>query len=213
MRIVYLNGNYLPLDAAHISVMDRGFLFGDGVYEVIPIYAGHFFCYAQHLKRLQASLDAIQIAYPVDLPAWKNILQELLTRNHAENTDQIAYIQVTRGAPQDRTHAFPEEVPQPTQFAQVTPLATFTPETLRQIKATAITAQDTRWNCCFIKSINLLPNILFSQQAHRTGAKEAILIHDNQVIEGSPGISIDRFFGQEGRAGQGIAFGDRSDRV
>lgn len=180
MSIVYLNGEFLPLAQAQISVLDRGFLFGDGVYEVIPVYGGHFFRLTPHLQRLEDSLRAIRLENPLSLSQWREVLQQLVARN--EGQDQSVYLQVTRGAAA-RDHAFPKKV-EPTVFAMSNPLHPLSAE-FRSKGIAAVTREDTRWQCCHIKAITLLANILLRQEAIDAGAQEAILLRDDQVTEGA----------------------------
>ncbi len=181
MPIVYLNGAYLPLQDARISVLDRGFLFADGVYEVIPAYGGHLLRLQEHLQRLQSNLDAIRMDNPLSNTQWQEILQRLLDENSGE--DQSIYLQVTRGVATTRNHAFPEVVI-PTVFVMTTQLSAVNKEQLRPGVA-AITLDDIRWKACNVKSISLLGNILLRQQAHDKNAAEAILINDGKAVEGA----------------------------
>jgi D-alanine transaminase len=177
----YLNGSYLPLDEARISVMDRGFLFGDGVYEVIPVYGGRLFRLPHHLQRLENSLTAVRIDNPLTSGAWSAMLGELVERN--DGSDQAVYLQVTRGVAPKRDHAFP--VPsRPTVFAMSAPV-TMTVETGSAAGVRAITLPDIRWQHCNIKAITLLPNVLLRQQALDADTAEAILIRDGDAIEGA----------------------------
>ncbi len=181
MSTAYLNGEFRPLSETQVSVMDRGFLFGDGVYEVIPVYGGRLFRLAHHLKRLRNSLDAVRIANPLSNEAWETMLTELVARN--EGLDQAAYLQVTRGVAPRRDHAFPENS-SPTLFAMSTPMA----EAVDIDSVTgiaAITLPDIRWKICNIKAITLLPNVLLRQQAIDSDGAEAILIDDGLAIEGA----------------------------
>lgn len=181
-RIVYLNGKFLPITQANISVMDRGFLFGDGVYEVIPVFENKLFRAEQHLVRLQKSLAGIRLSLPthIDIPA---IIDELIQRNSEQGANRAIYMQITRGAPATRDHAFPTNTA-PTIFMQST---AFTPATIESLSggAKAITVNDIRWHHCYIKAITLLPNVLFAQQAKEANAKEAILIRDGMAMEGT----------------------------
>jgi D-alanine transaminase len=145
----YLNGSFLPLEEAHVSVMDRGFLFGDGVYEVIPVYGKRLFRLAHHLKRLQNSLDAVRISNPLADDEWENILTELINRN--SGSDQAIYLQVTRGVAARRDHAFPEDT-SPTVFAMSTP-ASPSADIASIAGIRAITLEDNRWKHCNIKAI------------------------------------------------------------
>jgi D-alanine transaminase len=178
--IVYLNGDYLPESEARVSVLDRGFLFGDGVYEVVPVYGGRLFRLEQHLDRLDRSLAAVRIVPPLDRAGWIRMLKELLARN--PGGDRSVYLQVTRGAAR-RDHAFPEDA-SPTVFAMVNPLQPSDPAVL-ETGVAAVTMPDTRWARCDIKAITLLANILARQQAVEAGATEAILVRAGQAIEGA----------------------------
>lgn len=178
--IVFLNNEFLPASQAKISVLDRGFVFGDGVYEVIPVYGGHLFRLSQHLKRLDDSLVAIRIAPPLSHDRWRDILTQLVRQNGGG--DLSIYLQITRGvAPRD--HAFPKGV-EPTVFAMATPLKAVPPDILAHGVA-AITVADNRWLQCNIKAITLLANVLARQQALDMGAAEAILLRDGIANEGA----------------------------
>ena len=181
MSTACLNGTFLPLEDACVPVMDRGFLFGDGVYEVIPVYGGKLFRLAHHLQRLGNSLDAVRIGNPLSDTEWETMLSELVHRN--EGTDQAVYLQVTRGVAAKRDHAFPAAT-RPTLFAMSTPMATAI-DIDSIIGITAITLPDIRWKHCNIKAITLLPNVMLRQQAVDAGAAEAILIKDGYAIEGA----------------------------
>jgi D-alanine transaminase len=177
---VYLNGEFLPPDQARVSVFDRGFIFGDGVYEVIPVFGGRLFRLPHHLARLDASLTAIRLRNPHTPQEWKDIFAHLLEQNGTG--DQSIYLQITRGvAPRD--HAFPPNIT-PTVFAYAQPLKYSPPEQLAQGVA-AVTTEDIRWQCCDIKAIALLANALLRQQAIDQGAAEAILVRDGVVTEGA----------------------------
>jgi D-alanine transaminase len=178
---VWLNGRFMPLAEAHISPLDRGFLFGDGVYEVIPVYAGKLFRLAAHLRRLQYSLDAIRLANPHDNATWERVLQELVEKSGAPQ--QAVYLQVTRGAAEGRDHAFPSGVPA-TVFAMSSPLEGL-PQRLKEEGGKVITLSDIRWRRCDIKSIALLGNVLLRQTAIDQSCDEAILIQDGYAVEGT----------------------------
>lgn len=178
--IVFLNGEFLPATQAKISVLDRGFIFGDGVYEVIPVYGGHLFRLSQHLKRLDDSLVAIRIAPPLSHDRWREILSDLVRQNGGG--DQSIYLQITRGAAM-RDHAFPKGV-EPTVFAMANPLKPVPSDILTHGVA-AITLPDSRWQYCNVKAITLLANVLARQQALDTGAAEAILLRDGFANEGA----------------------------
>ncbi|HFQ92086.1 MAG TPA: D-amino acid aminotransferase [Chromatiales bacterium] len=180
MAVVYLNGEYMPEERAAVSPLDRGFIFGDGVYEVIPVYNGHLFRIAEHLRRLDDSLDGVRIPRPCDHGQWAAILHGLIERNGGGN--QSLYLQVTRGVAR-RDHAFPMEV-RPTVFAMSSPLLPLAEE-IRRHGVAAVTLDDNRWENCHLKTIALLPNILLRQQALDAGGSEAILIRRGEVTEGA----------------------------
>lgn len=183
MTTVYLNGKLLPLEQAHISVMDRGFLFGDGVYEVIPVFGGRCFRLEQHLDRLDRSLEAIRLASPHTRAEWQAICAQLIAAVQREQSvpDQMIYIQVTRGPAPLREHRFPEGIkPTVFAFARATPMSPTLP-----VPIACITTDDIRWARADIKSISLLANVLMTQEALDAGGSEAILIRDGQVLEGA----------------------------
>lgn len=180
MATVYLNGQFVPAEQASVSVLDRGFIFGDGVYEVIPVYGGHLFRLDQHLERLQNSLVAVQIPNPLSREQWNDMLRQLVQQNG--NGDLSLYLQITRGVAK-RDHAFPADVT-PTLFAMCNPLPRLPAAQLSE-GVSAITVNDTRWQNCHIKAISLLPNILLRQQAIDAGSAEAILIRDDEATEGA----------------------------
>jgi D-alanine transaminase len=182
-RIVYLNGHFLPLEEAHVSVMDRGFLFGDGVYEVIPIFCGKLFRPQAHLQRLKASLAAIRLDCVWKEAAYIDLFEKLLQHNPEQGENRSVYIQITRGAGENREHVFPKKEVTPTIFVQCTPFEPVSFETYMQ-GAKAITLPDIRWANCFIKAITLLPNLLLAQQALEEDAKEVILIREGMAVEG-----------------------------
>ncbi len=168
---IYLNGQYMPIEEAKISVLDRGFIFGDGVYEVIPVYSRRAFRMAEHLQRLQYSLDGIRLANPHTEQEWADILNELIARH--EPDDQYLYLHITRGVA-SRDHPFPNPPAPPTVFVMSNPLAV--PSTsLLQSGVSAVTAQDNRWLRCDIKAISLLPNVLLRQMAVDAECAETIL--------------------------------------
>ncbi len=179
--MVFLNGKMLPIEEANISVLDRGFLLGDGVYEVIPAYGGKLFRLQQHLQRLQNSLDAIRISNPYTGAEWEQILNDLIAQD--SSLDQSVYLQVTRGAAAKRDHAFPDKVT-PTVFAMCNPIPAVA-ETLLQQGIAAVCLDDIRWQRCDIKAITLLANAMLRQQAHDEGAAEAILISAGYALEGA----------------------------
>jgi D-alanine transaminase len=177
--LVYLNGDFLPLEQAHISPLDRGFLFGDGVYEVVPVYTGRPFRMAEHLRRLSSSMRAIHLETDLGESAFAELLSTLVARN--DLSDAGLYLQVTRGAPAFRDHSFPERV-RPTVYAHCFPLK---PVNLDPDSAgiATVTRPDIRWGACNIKSIALLANVLARQESVREGAGETILVRDDTVTE------------------------------
>ena len=179
--IVYLNGEFIPGANACIPVMDRGFLFGDSVYEVIPAYAGRLFRLDAHLDRFSRSMGALDIAEPMPRSAWEAVFDELVDRNGIE--DALVYVQVTRGAGQVRDHGSVDGLT-PTVFAMAKPFPKLAPE-VRAAGLKAITLDDIRWQRCDIKATTLLANVLARKQAYAEGADEAILVKDGQVTEGA----------------------------
>lgn len=178
---VFLNGKFVPLAEAKISVLDRGFLFADGVYEVIPAYGGKLFRLQQHLDRLNSCLAAIRMTPVMSDQEWTSVLTQLVAP-HAQS-DQSVYIQVTRGAGDNRDHQLPE-LYQPTIFAMCQPIVNDSLDLIAKgIKA--ITLDDIRWDWCHIKSIALLGNILLKQQASDQHCTDAILLRDGFATEGS----------------------------
>lgn len=176
----YLNGEYLPLERATVSVLDRGFLFGDGVYEVIPAYGGTLFRLGPHLDRLQRSLAETRIPDPHSRDEWAAILSGLVARG--EGDALAVYLQVTRGVAV-RDHVFPKNVT-PTVFAMVNPMPPVPAELLER-GAKAVVRDDLRWLRCDIKATALLANVLMRQSAADAGASEAILVRDGKATEGA----------------------------
>ncbi len=179
--VVYLNGEFIPAQQATVSVFDRGFLFGDGVYEVIPAYGGRLFRLEHHLDRLQRSLDGLRIANPYTRAQWSSVLQALTQR--AGSIDQSVYVQVTRGVAQMRTHAF-TEAGSPTVFAMSSALGAVDPERRAQGVQT-ITHEDIRWHRCDLKTTAMVANVLLQQLAREAGAEETLLHRDGRIIEGA----------------------------
>jgi D-alanine transaminase len=182
LPICFLNGEFLPLHEARISPLDRGFLYSDGAYEVTPVYGGRPFRFAQHHDRLTRSLREIRMEDPLAREAWRDLYRELLARN-AHDGDLYVYVQVTRGAERGRNHAPLPDIPR-TVFA----FASAWPEGRagwRENGLPAITAQDTRWARCDIKSVSLLANVLLRQLAVDANASETILIRDGQLTDSS----------------------------
>lgn len=179
---VYLNGQFKPLAEAGVSPLDRGFLYGDGVYEVIPVYSRRPFRIDEHLTRLQATLDGIRLANPLTVDAWKSVIFKLIAAAPWE--DQSVYLQVTRGADDKRDHAFPPASVAPTVFAFASPLVTPSVEQ-RTRGVSAITVADERWARCDLKVLSLLANVLARQAAVEHGCTEALLIRDGYLKEGA----------------------------
>jgi D-alanine transaminase len=177
---VYLNGRFLPLEDAKISVLDRGFIYGDGVYELIPVYSRKPFRLKQHLARLQRSLDGIRLANPHSDAEWERIIRDLIARMPFD--DQGVYFQVTRGVAK-RDHAFPSGTA-PTVFMMSNPLVLPSPEQVERGVA-VVTARDERWLHCDLKTISLLGNVLARQLAVDGGAAEAVLFRDGHLTEAS----------------------------
>lgn len=178
--VAYLNGRFQLLERTSVPVQDRGFLFGDGVYEVVPVFAGKPFQLSAHLKRLRNSLKAVGIANPLGEMKWVQIVRDLVEQNGGG--DLSVYMQVTRGvAP--RNHAFPEKV-KPTVFMMAQPLVdeheSFDTEGLK-----ALTTEDFRWKHCSIKSTSLLANVMLKQMAVEQGADEMLLLRNGQLCEGA----------------------------
>ncbi len=176
----YLNGKFLPLAQANISVLDRGFLFGEGIYEVIPVFSGLLFRLEKHLQRLQQSLSAIELSSPLTNNALTQVLQELMHRNHSIGSNMSLYLQITRGAPSQRNHVYQNDSIT-TVFAMAQSLTQ--PNITEGVKA--ITLADTRWSLSCIKSTSLLANVILKQQASKQGAAEALLIREGCLTEGA----------------------------
>ena len=179
LPICYLDGNWLPLTEARISPLDRSFLFGDGVYEVVPVFNGRPFRFVEHFDRLARSCAALRLQDPHDQDGWRGIVRGLMERNGGG--DMYVYVQVSRGADVGRAHA---PLPQiaPTVFAFAAPLAKPTPAQLERGLA-CITAADIRWGRCDIKSVALLGNVLQRQLSCDVGADETILLRDGMMME------------------------------
>jgi D-alanine transaminase len=180
MSTVYLNGSYLPMSEARISPMDRGFLFGDGIYEVVPSYDGRLVGFAPHLQRMQSGLDAIEIEMRVEHELWHEIAAQLITRNGGGNLG--LYFHVSRGTDTKRQHAYPTNIA-PTVFAfayEIPPASV--PDRDLAITFRVGTAQDLRWQRCNIKSTSLLGNVMHYQRGHVEGHSETILYNHNSEI-------------------------------
>lgn len=179
-RIVYLDGTFGPLGEAKVSVLDRGFIYGDGVYEVIPVYARQPFRLAHHLARLQYSLDAIRLANPHDSSKWRELVDAIVARQPFG--DQAVYLQITRGVAK-RDHAFPAGAV-PTVFMMSNPLTLPSREQVERGVA-VVTADDNRWQRCDIKATSLLGNVLMRQLAADAGAVETVMFRDGWLTEAS----------------------------
>jgi D-alanine transaminase len=177
---VYLNGAFVPIEDAKISVLDRGFVFGDGVYEYIPVYRRQPFRLAQHLARLQYSLDGIRLANPHADAQWMSIIGELIARQPFD--DQGVYLQVTRGVAK-RDHVFPTRVPA-TVFMMSNPLGAPSAAQVEQGVA-VVTAEDNRWHRCDLKTISLVGNVLMRQLAADADAIETVMFRDGYLTEAS----------------------------
>jgi D-alanine transaminase len=180
--IVYFNGQFKELDEVKISPFDRGFLYADGVYEVMRTYYGKLFRYPDHLQRFRESLNAIKINYS-GIDDLENNIYKLFELNKFSNPNLSVYIQVTRGVSFPRKHSFPTIAVPPTIFISASPIKDKTRSIDEGIKA--ILEEDNRWSRCNIKSISLLPAVLANQHAVEEGAEEAILIRDGRLMEGS----------------------------
>ena len=178
--MVFLNGKFMPVDEARVPVLDRGFIFGDGVYELIPVYSRVPFRMDEHLARLERSLAAVRIRNPYSRAEWREIILQLVAKQSFE--DQGVYFQVTRGVAR-RDHAFPKDA-QPTVFIMSNPLVN-PPQQLVECGAAAVTAIDDRWHRCDIKSISLIGNCLLRQVSADAGAVETILFRDGKLTEAS----------------------------
>jgi D-alanine transaminase len=177
-QTVYLNGEFLPLSEARVPVLDRGFIFGDGVYEVVPVYGRQPFRWTQHHARLERSLGKLRIADPMDAAGWRGLVDALIARHPWD--DQFVYIQVTRGVAK-RDHAFPKGVT-PTVFAMSSPFPVQPPEQVTEGVA-VITLPDERWLHCDIKSTSLLGNVLARQAAVDAGAAECVMFRGDRLTE------------------------------
>jgi D-alanine transaminase len=176
--IFYVNGEYVPREKAAISPEDRGFLFGDAIYEVVRFFRGRAFHLEEHLARMQEGLAALRIA--AEASFYPEVARELLRRNGLDEADAIVYTQVSRGAA-PRTHAFPPQGTRPTIFA----FARASDPPPPPAGGRAILAPDERWGRCDIKTVMLLPNVLAAQLAREAGALDAILVRDGIAIEGT----------------------------
>lgn len=190
--IVYLNGEYLAMSDAKISPMDRGFLFGDGIYEVIPAYNGKLVGFAPHIERMQQGLALIDIELDWSEKEWREVCQQLIEKNSVDAATQTTrenlglYLHVSRGADVKRFHAYPEDIP-PTLFAfafDIPPANVADKEKTKAYKVSA--TQDLRWQRCNIKSTALLGNVMHFQHGYAQGYNETLLYNEkDQLTEGS----------------------------
>ena len=176
--VVYLNGKYLPREAAWISPEDRGFLFGDAIYEVVRFWRGRAFHLTEHLERMREGLAALRI--DADPGFYPEMAARLLAENSLESRDAVVYVQVSRGAA-PRAHAFPPRGTPPTVYA----FARESDPALAEPGGKAILVPDDRWNRCDIKTVMLLANVLALQKAKEAGAIDAILVRDGVAVEGT----------------------------
>jgi len=181
MSIVYLNGEYMPLDQATVPVEERGFLFGDGIYEVVRLYQGRPFHLAQHLERWAHSAEGARLPLLNTCTELPRIIARLTTENHLQDAE--VYVQYTRGSAHPRSHAFPAQM-HPTLLVMPMDMHPPTPQ-VRAAGVSAISVPDLRWQRCDIKSVMLLPTVMAKQQAHEQGAFEAIQVRDGYVTEGA----------------------------
>ena len=179
--LVWLNGQTLPLSEARVSVLDRGFLFGDGVYEVISVYDSKPFLLDDHLGRLERSMDAVRFQNPHDRGTWRHIIDQVIAANHGG--EQSLYIQVTRGVAPVRDHGFPPQ-PELTVLVMASPADAVSPDLVRD-GVRAVVLDDIRWEQCSVKSTMLLANVLLRQRALDAGAQEAILVRNGHLTEGA----------------------------
>jgi D-alanine transaminase len=179
-RTVYLNGEWLPLGEARVSVLDRGFMLGDGVYELIPVYQRRPFRLDEHLRRLQRSLVGIRLANPMSDAQWREVIAQVVAGHEAD--DQSVYLQVTRGAA-PRDHAFPANTP-PTVLVMSNPMSRPDPAQFEH-GVCAVSTTDIRWSRCDLKTLNLLPNVLAKQKAVEAGCIECIMFRDGVLSEGA----------------------------
>ncbi|MCK5729185.1 MAG: aminotransferase class IV [Methylococcales bacterium] len=175
--LVYLNGDYVPLNEAKISVLDRGFLFGDGIYEVIPCYQGQLFEFEAHIKRLHKNLAEVKIERQYSVEKWQSLLLPLIDSTR----QQYIYLHISRGVEDKRDHLFPKRI-KPTIFIMCNDIVAMSN---REEGVKGLTLDDNRWKLCHVKSTSLIANVLLKQQAIEKDQSEAILIRDNYVTEGA----------------------------
>jgi D-alanine transaminase len=187
MTTVYLNGDFIPADEAKISPMDRGFLFGDGIYEVIPSYGGRFIGFGPHMQRMQSGLAQLAIDPQLTEANWRHIAEQLIQHNRQQLGDNLGiYFHISRGADTKRSHAFPANItPTVFGFAFAIPPEPVADKTKTTTFA-VVTSQDLRWQRCHIKSTSLLGNVLHYQQSYARGAQEILLFDSNgNLTEGA----------------------------
>jgi len=180
MTIAFLNGDFLPLEEARISPLDRGFLFGDGIYEVVPSYAGKLVGFKPHIDRMQLGMELIGINFDWDQGKWLAMCEQLIEKNGAGNLG--IYLHVSRGADTKRFHAYPDNV-EPTIFAYAFEIAPPPVADRQQVKGYSVaTTEDLRWQRCHIKSTALLGNVMHFQHGHAAGANETLLYNANKEL-------------------------------
>jgi D-alanine transaminase len=179
--VVYLNGEYLPQSQARVSVLDRGFLFGDGVYEVIPVFGGKPLRLDEHLDRLQRSMSRVSLDNPMSSDQWNQVFQSLLEKN--PGGDRAIYLQVTRGAAPIRDLSIAADI-KPTVFIMVNDIKPVD-YTVLERGIEAITVEDFRWKACDIKSVSLIANVMIRLQANQSSAVDAVMVRDGLLTEGT----------------------------
>lgn len=177
---VFLNGQFLPMEEAKVPVLDRGFIFGDGIYELVPVYSRAPFRLEGHLARMERSLSEVKIPNPYSRAEWTRLIGELIERQSFD--DQGVYWQITRGVAR-RDHSFPKGV-QPTVFMMSNPLVSPSKEVVEN-GAKAVTAQDFRWHRCDLKTISLIGNCMLRQISFEAGAIETLLLREGKLTEAS----------------------------
>lgn len=210
LPVTWFNGAFMPLGEVRISPMDRAFLYGDAVYEVIPVHAGRCFLLEPHLDRLERSLREIRIRNPYSRDQWRSLVNELVQRNGGGHV--AIYLQVSRGADEGRDHGFPGDHVAPTVFAMATPIPEPHPD---RHGIHAITCADERWGRCDIKSTALLANVLARQKAREAGAGETILLREGYLTEGSASsvLIVERGVVIRRRAGPEVLPGTTTDSI
>jgi D-alanine transaminase len=177
---VFLNGKFMPMEEATVPVLDRGFIFGDGIYELVPVYSRAPFRLDGHLARMERSLSEVKIANPYSRAEWTRIIEQMIDKQSFD--DQGVYWQITRGVAK-RDHAFPKNV-QPTVFMMSNPLVNPSKDVIEN-GGKAVTARDFRWQRCDLKTISLIGNCMLRQLSAEEGAIETILFRDGKLTEAS----------------------------